>query len=334
MLSISVVELDIENPRIARILEMYPNPSPDQIHLALGINDSPVDGDPIGTTFYSLQQSIRTHGSIIHPVIVNRETSGKLVVIEGNTRLAIYKRFAEEEPGPKWEKIPAMVFDGLDSADIEAIRLQAHLVGPRAWDPYSKAKYLHRLRTEQHLSWSQVVDFCGGKQREAQEYVNAYQDMEKYYRPILDSDADFDQTRFSAFVELQKPRVKQAVIGAGFNLSDFAKWVDQKQIHPLNTVRKLPQILANEKSKEVFLLKNAEAAIKVLDAPMPSATGNQISADISLDQLLRELNRRLRSILWEDVKRYKSAPDSAETQAIFEARDELVSLCTEVTPNE
>jgi hypothetical protein len=234
MVGISSIELDIDNPRIARVLEMYPSPTPDQIHLALGVNDSPVDGDPIGTTFYSLQQSIRTHGGIIHPIIVNREPTGRLVAIEGNTRVAIYKRFSDEDGGTNWNEIPAMVYEALDQAEIEAIRLQAHLVGPRSWDPYSKAKYLYRLRNQHHLTWNQIVDFCGGKQREAQEYVDAYQDMEKHYRPVLTSDGDFDQTRFSAFVELQKPRVKQAILAAGFNLTDFSKWVDQRRIHPLN----------------------------------------------------------------------------------------------------
>ena len=104
MVSISDIELDIDNPRIARILEMYPSPTAEQIHLALGVNDSPVDGDPIGTTFYSLQQSIRTHGGIIHPIILNREPAGRLVAIEGNTRVAIYKRFSEEDDGDELEE--------------------------------------------------------------------------------------------------------------------------------------------------------------------------------------------------------------------------------------
>ena len=164
------------------------------------------------------------------------------------------------------------------------------------------------------------MDFCGGKQRESQEYVDAYQDMEKYYRPELTSDGDFDQTRFSAFVELQKPRIKQAILAAGFNLTDFAKWVDQRRIHPLNTVRKLPQILTNEKSKEAFLMSGAEEAIKVLDIPPPTPQTHQIPPDVSLDTLIKELGRRLRSILWEDVKRYKQTPDGVETQALFETR--------------
>ena len=129
-------------------------------------------------------------------------------MIEGNTRTLIYKQLSEQGVAGDWDHIPAMVHSGLSEGEKDAIRLQAHLVGPRPWDPYSKAKYLSYLRNSQHLPLSEVVDFCGGKQREVLDYIDAYDDMEKYYRGALESDQDFDPTRFSAFVELQKPGIK------------------------------------------------------------------------------------------------------------------------------
>jgi hypothetical protein len=70
--------------------------------------------------------------------------------------------------------------------------LQVHLVGTRPWDPYSKAKYLHHLRTQALLPFSQIVDFCGGRQKDVLESINAYSDMEKYYRPVVPDDGSFD----------------------------------------------------------------------------------------------------------------------------------------------
>jgi len=74
--------LDITNPRIAKFIEMYGgNISAVQMSLALGAGESPTEGN--NTTFYSLRESIRTNGWIIHPIIVNKQSDGRVIDIEG-----------------------------------------------------------------------------------------------------------------------------------------------------------------------------------------------------------------------------------------------------------
>ena len=96
---------------------------------------------------------------MIHPILVNRDASERLVVIEGNTRALIYRQFRSAENSRRWDEIPALIYDQLDEKAIDAIRLQAHLVGPRQWDPYSKAKYLDYLSNSEHLTTDQIIDF-------------------------------------------------------------------------------------------------------------------------------------------------------------------------------
>ena len=324
-LPVDKVELDVSNPRIAKWLEMYgDNITPEQMALALGAGDSQQsDG---GTTFRSLKESIKTNGGVIHPIIVNEKQSGRLVVIEGNTRTLIYREFHGQGLEGHWGKIPSLVFSGLSEDMIDAIRLQAHLVGPRAWDPYSKAKYLDLLRNKQHLTIDQIVDFCGGQKREVLDYIDAYHSMEKYYRPILDSDQDFDPARFSAFVELQRRRVKETLLQTRFTEKDFATWVRDRKIYPLNTVRQLPRILENDKSKAVFLSQGAQEAIKVLDVPSSEAA----LADATIVQLARELYKRINSIAWTEVQSLKSNQAQTDKEILLDARDALKDLCDDV----
>jgi len=55
------------------------------------------------------------------------------------------------------------------------------------------------------------VDFCGGRQKDVLESINAYSDMEKYYRPLVD-EGNFDtQAGLVACPSFQKPGVKEAV---------------------------------------------------------------------------------------------------------------------------
>lgn len=325
LVPVKELQLDLKNPRIARWLEMYVEPpSAEQIALALGAGSA--QSPDSGPSFAALRQSILTNCGIIHPIIVNRDATGTLVVIEGNTRTQIYREFKQQGVNGNWDSIPAMVYEGLDDEAIDGIRLQAHLVGVRQWDPYSKAKYLNHLRNQEHLTFAQIVDFCGGDKREVNNYIQAYNDMTTYYAPLLESDQDFDPTRFSAFVELQATRITEALTKSSYTKSDFAKWVHERRLHPLTTVRSLPRILQNALSRETFFRSGAEDALKALDIPTPEAA----LKDASLLQLAREVCRRINAIRFDELQRFRAQTDSEEVEILQTARDMLTTLCNDI----
>lgn len=316
------IELDVNNPRIKRFLEMYgPNPTPEQIHLALGAGIDDPEGQS-GPTFSKLKQSILTNGGVIQPVLINRISGGKLICIEGNTRVCLYQTFIEDKVKGNWERIPAIVYDDLDEEDIDAIRLQAHLVGPRQWDPYSKAKYLTYLRNKAHLPFNQLVDYCGGSKKAVLELIDAYSDMEKHYRPLLESDGDFDPRRFSGFVELQKENVKQAIVQSGHTLKDFAKWIHTRKIEALAQVRWLPRILKNKKATEILLKSGAQAAIQVLDRPDLA----KILEEASLSQLARAFTYAVTAIGFNEAQELKANPSSDSAEYLREAKEAAEKL--------
>jgi hypothetical protein len=283
--AVSDIHLDKNNPRIKKFIEMYgEDPTPEQIFQALGAGGDD-EGGASGTTFDKLKNSILTNGGVIQPVILNRHQDGTLVCIDGNTRVALYKSFVTDHVPGNWSTIPALVHNNLSEGEIDAIRLQVHLVGPRAWDPYSKAKYLHYLRTQEHLPFAMIVDFCGGRQKDLAESINAYTDMEQYYRAIIPDEGNFDVRRFSGFVELQKPGIKEAILKAKFGLSDFARWIYEEKLYPLNHVRLLPRILRNPKATEIFLKQGSRKAEAVLEKP----DLNKALVDAGIAQLARGL---------------------------------------------
>ena len=326
---IEAVELDINNPRIAKFIEMYGDEvTADKIALALGVGDS--SSDSSSTTFQSLKASIRTNGGVIHPIIINRDAEGKLLVIEGNTRVAIYKEFKEGGIKGNWDKIPAVVYDSMAQEEIDSIRLQAHLVGPRPWDPYSKAKYLNYLRNTELLTFKQIVDYCGGREGEVKDYIEAYNEMERYYRPLLDSDDDFDQKRFSAFVELQNKSVRDAIVNNGFDFSNFSQWVIDFKIHPLQSVRKLPLILKNKKARDAFIKFPGKGAIDEALKQIEQPATDAVLQEATLEQLAREITKRILALPYEKFEELKENKEGAEAQAIIDARDQLISFCKNI----
>ena len=264
-LSITEIELDFTNPRIARMLEMYASDeiSAEQVALALGAAGGENEGDTY-TTFRSLKESIRTHRGVIHPIIVNHTNEDRYVVIEGNTRVLIYRDFIDVGMDGEWSTIPAIIHENLAQGDVDAIRLQAHLVGPRPWEAYSKARYLNQLYNNRHLTLDQIVENCGGRRKEVQNYIDAFNDMENHYRPMLREGEIFDAQKFSAFVELQRSNVQRALVYKGFSKDDFARWVISELLYPLNTVRQLPRILNNHR-----LPGSNNVGFKAIDSSQP-----------------------------------------------------------------
>ena len=258
-LSIDEIEIDKDNPRIASYLSIY-DPAQidsDLLALMLGTTTAPCE---------SLRESIRENGGIINPIIVNKKPDGKYRVIEGNTRLQIYKDFKNKNVPGNWENIKAIVHNSLSTDHIHAIRLQAHLVGPREWDPYSKAKYLNYLYNVEKMPMNTLISFCGGSSRasEIKNMIAGYNDMEEFYRPICDDDAQFDIHKIHGFIELQRKSVLDSIVSKGFTKTDFSKWIQDEKISILQDVRRIPDILKSKKATEIFLKENSKEAIKVL----------------------------------------------------------------------
>jgi ParB/Sulfiredoxin domain len=316
LIPVAEIHLDRENPRIRKFLEMYgEEPTPEQFYLALG-----AAGDEEGdhsATFEKLKNSIQTNGGIIQPIIINRK-NGKFVCVEGNTRVALYKKFHTEKVKGTWTHIPALVYDNMDDLQIDSIRLQVHLVGTRQWDPYSKAKYLHSLRHDKGMPLAMVVEFCGGREKEVTEAINAYSDMETYYRPIV-QEGNFDTSRFSGFVELQKPNIKQSIAECGYTLSDFATWIRDEKLYPLNTVRLLPRILRKQKAREAFVKYDARRAADLLDRPALS----KALSEANLAQLANALTQAVYQLPWLEAEKLRRDSGGETAQLLYEALDAL-----------
>lgn len=301
-LPITEVELDISNPRIQQYLEMYgDNITSDGIALAL----NGASGNS-SSSYQTLKESIKVNKGIINPIIVNKRADGGKVVIEGNTRLQIYKEFAKSDPDGPWNEIIAIVYDQLPVNEIHAIRLQTHLVGPRDWDPFSKAKYLNQLSNIDKLPMATIISFCGGKKTEIIKLIGAYTDMTQYYFPKAEEfEMDPDPREFSKFSELQNMSVQQALIVHGYSKEDFAKWVVNGNIDTAQNVRKLPAILANSVARDVFFKSTISEAEKHLNAVEKGSKG---LSDATMNDLVSELIKRCRNIEFSYIKQLRNDP--------------------------
>lgn len=320
---IDQIELDKSNPRIANYLATHDEKdiTSDLMALLLGTTSD---------ACASLRQSIEANYGIIHPIVVNKRTDGTYVVIEGNTRLQIYKDFRNVNKPGNWDTIRSIVYENIDVEEMHKIRLQAHLVGPREWDPYSKAKYLNYLANIEHMPMASLISFCGGnsKASEIKNMIAAFNDMEKYYRPLCDDDTQFDIKKFHGFVELQRSAVIESLTYNGYTKTDFSKWMIDDKFSILQDVRRIPDILKSKKATEVFLKSDTASAKKVLTVEELSSDKLK---DVPYELLAKELSKRMQNILLADIHHLRSDSEYADKlNSLMNAYDDIKFVLDEV----
>lgn len=322
-LPVDQIELDKSNPRIANFLATHDEKdiTSDLMALLLGTTSD---------ACASLRQSIEANYGIIHPIVVNKREDGTYVVIEGNTRLQIYKDFRRENKPGNWDTIRSIVYENIGDEEMHKIRLQAHLVGPREWDPYSKAKYLNYLANVEHMPMTSLISFCGGssKASEIKNMIAAFNDMEKYYRPLCDDDTQFDIKKFHGFVELQRSVVIESLTYNGYTKTDFSQWMVDDKFSILQDVRRIPEILKSKKATEVFLKSDTASAKKIL--AVEELSSDKLK-DVPYELLAKELSKRMQNILLVDIHHLRDDSEySDKLNSLMNAYDDIKFVLDEV----
>lgn len=335
MLKVETIDFDTENPRIKKALEKYGDGlNAERIRFALR---SATEGSYGASSYNRLKDSIRANKGLIMPIIVNIENN-KTLCIDGNTRLAIYKELRKEDAKGNWSEIKAIVREDASQREIEEIRVSAHLVSARDWPAYEKARYLHYLRNQKFMDYGEMIALCGGNKKDIERQIDAYHDMNDYYRKTTDDEA-FQIDRFSGFVELQRPGIKDAIYGAGFGLKNFGDWIRDGKIHRLADVRQLPKVLQDDEAKTLFIEgapKSIEKAIKLCERKEEQSRDPEkaIPKDVTIYQLAEALAKRIGDLPRSEQRalRDREHPNAEEQIRILEdLTEQLRDLLNDVS---
>lgn len=331
------IDFDRENPRIKVALEKYGDRLDDQrIRFALR---SATEGSQSVSSFNSLKDSIRAARGISVPIIVCPEDD-RYVCIDGNTRLTIYHELLAEGAPGDWNAISCLILENPEQRDIETIRVTAHLVGAREWPAYEKARYLHYLRNVEFMDYDELIARCGGNRKLIDEQIDAFHDMNTFYRDVSSDDA-FQVDRFSGFVELQRKNVKDAIFSADLGLLDFGNWIRSGQIYKLADVRKLPWVLADEEAKNTFInggVRSIEDAIAIVEENRRKDTKSPAEkttvAKASMAVLAQALLEKVKSMPREDYlalrdRNYETADQDVEL--LNDLAENLLDLLRDVS---
>lgn len=315
------IDFDRDNPRIKVALDKYGDKLNDQrIRFAL---QTATEGSASVSSYRSLKDSVRAARGISVPIVV-WPNDDRFVCVDGNTRLTIYHELREEGAPGEWGSINCLVLDDPDPRDIETIRVTAHLVGAREWPAYEKARYLHHLRNVEYMDYDELIARCGGNKTTITQQIDAYHDMNEFYRDVSSDDA-FKVDRFSGFVELQKAGVKESIYSAGFDLHDFGCWIRDGQIYRLADVRKLTRVLADDEARDTFVnggTRSIEDAMDIVESKRQAAFRDPPTdttvAKASIAVLADALLQRIKAMPREEYlalrdRQYETADQDVDT---------------------
>ncbi len=302
------IEFDLENPRIIKELNAIEESERKESAAALLILSF---SDEPGPAREELEKSIIASGGIVKAIeiVPVQGSDNKYKVIDGNTRLALYKKLKNEDPDNKaWHTIQSLIYPGDDESQLDDIRLLAHFMPVKQWSQYAKGQYINKLCETK--DFDQIALKLGGKTSEIRKIREAYIFFKDYYETHVDkiqNHAGADESKFSHFREALSRGVEVALESHFGDLDTakkkFAKWVDDGKFRMAIHVRKIPAVFNNEEAKNAFLngeVSDIEEAVRLI--PATGAEAGQNLDEASIEEISTQLSRKLSSITRNDMQ--------------------------------
>jgi len=298
-IEINKIYFDEYNPRIS----MYRDSSIADTGCK-GLNQNNIEyALKIQPSFLSLKRSILENGGAIVPIWVINDKNN-YIVIEGNTRLIIYKEIYKETNDQSYEKINAIVLDINASKITESIknfiRLTCHLHGQTQWDKYEQAKYLYMLYYHNSYPTSKLSKITKLNEKDIKEDIKAFEIMSTQFMPKYGEGDPASVHKYSYFKEYVKDKKLLNVMeNKGYDEKDFANWVGNDKFVKAQDVRKLRNILNDDEARGAFIEKDYDRAIEILKDVIPQKSDK-------LYILIDDLIDRIKKIKLSEIEELNS----------------------------
>ncbi len=138
----------------------------------------------------NLKPEVKRHGGLMEPILVRHDT---MEVIEGNSRLAVYRELNREQPGGEWDLIPCEIVSSLTEEQQAAFLNQIHVKGKTQWSAYEKANFAY-VRYKQSWTFKQIAELFGEAETTIHTRIKVIQ--------MMQDNKDNDQSHFSYYYVL------------------------------------------------------------------------------------------------------------------------------------
>ena len=296
-----------ENPRVYTVTHDQPgfvNKTPDerQAEIFQALKNEP--------SVKNLLPDVQSNGGLLEPILVRIDT---MEVIEGNSRLAVYRMLHERHGNERWAEIDCDVVSSLTDDQQTAYLNQIHIKGKTKWTAYEKANFAYVRKKKGHTYSSMAKLFKESAQtiRTRVKVIDAMRENE-----------DGEQSNFSYYDVIVRNRTISSTMGRD---EEFCSWIKDsikqtdKPFSAQEMRKKLPVILKKKKILKKLVRDDLElddaysrASISKAQIALQSARG--ILEDIS-DGQVRELDPGEFNAFEYDLRKLRQALSRIERMA-------------------
>ena len=291
-----------DNPRVyAAIREMadFPGLTPEEKQIRIYerlLQESSVK---------NLIPEIQRDGGLQDPIIVRWDTRQ---VIEGNSRLAAYRKLDENSDDDKWTHIHCLVVKSLSDDQQTRLLGQSHLHGKTEWSPYAKALFCFRWVVEEKRDIPTLASLSGFTPAEIKKNVQTIELMQEnddntlsnfsYYNVLVRNRA------ISSAIEDSKP-LRDTLLSQ-IKTEDFTA---QEMRERLPTIIAKPRILRKYEKGDVTLedaydrakISGAEQRLKKIRDGLDDIEKDDLAPlehqqVRAVEQVVRQISQRLKRV--------------------------------------
>ena len=253
----------------------------------------------------NLIPEIDRDGGLQDPVTVRWDTRQ---VIEGNSRLAAYRKLNDRPDDERWTHIRCLVVSKLSDDQQTRLLGQAHLHGRTDWSPYAKALFCFRWVEEEKRDLSTLSKLSGISPMEIKKNVKIIQ--------LMKDNDDAKLSHFSYYNVLGRSRPISSAIADSTPLRDTLldqikneAFTAQEMRERLPTVIAKPRILRKYEKGDVALedaydrakISGAEQRLKKIrdgldDIELDDVDPLKRSEIKSVQQVVRQIGQRLKRV--------------------------------------
>ena len=105
----------------------------------------------------NLVPDVQRNGGLMESILIRRDT---MEVIEGNSRLAVYRKLDRDKKEGEWGLIPCDIVSNLTDIQQAAFLNQIHVKGKTQWSAYEKANFAY-VRNAQGWNFDKIAELFG-----------------------------------------------------------------------------------------------------------------------------------------------------------------------------
>ena len=250
-----------------------------------------------------LIQSIKENGGLMEPIFVHGET---YEVLEGNSRLAAYRRLSESDPFTWAEMKCVMLPPTFEKERIFAFLGQLHIIGKKDWAPFEQAGFLYRRHTREGKSVDDIAAQLNLPTAETRNLIKAY--------GYMVSIGDTDVSKWSYYFEFIKSRKIASIIKKNPEFEDvLVDKIKTGEIKKAVDVRDSVPKLALAKKNLIDKIVSGE--VDIYDAV------ERVEESGNADSTYRRLKRfRDWLVAGETKAAIEEASESAQQKIVFELK--------------